>query len=74
MKFQQLKNIHHQDSKQFFLISGPCIVESEQMCMDIAGKVLEICDEYKIPYIFKNCHKLIAEFRYTYCKDPIFDL
>ncbi|HUN16444.1 MAG TPA: 3-deoxy-8-phosphooctulonate synthase [Saprospiraceae bacterium] len=57
MKFQQLKNIHHQDSKQFFLISGPCVVESEQMCMDIAGKVLEICDEYKIPYIFKASYR-----------------
>lgn len=57
MKFQQLKNIHHQDSKQFFLISGPCVVESEQMCMDIAGKVLEICDEFKIPYIFKASYR-----------------
>lgn len=34
-------------------MAGPCIVESEQMCMDIAGTVKEITDRLQIPYIFK---------------------
>ena len=37
----------------FFLIAGPCVAESEQMCLDIAGQMKEICGELGIPYIFK---------------------
>ena len=37
----------------FFLIAGPCVAESEQMCVDIAGQMKEICAELGIPYIFK---------------------
>ena len=37
----------------FFLIAGPCVAESEQMCLDIAGQMKEICAELGIPYIFK---------------------
>jgi 2-dehydro-3-deoxyphosphooctonate aldolase (KDO 8-P synthase) len=57
MKFSKLNNIHHKDSKQFFLIAGPCVVESEQLCIDIAGQVLEMCDKFKIPYIFKASYR-----------------
>ncbi|HAF56478.1 MAG TPA: 3-deoxy-8-phosphooctulonate synthase, partial [Thauera sp.] len=39
--------------KPVFLISGPCVAESEQMCLDIAGQMKEICAELGIPYIFK---------------------
>ena len=39
--------------KPIFLISGPCVAESEQMCLDIAGQMKEICVELGIPYIFK---------------------
>jgi len=39
--------------KPFFLISGPCVIESEQMCLDIAGEMKSITDELAIPYIFK---------------------
>ncbi len=39
--------------KPIFLISGPCVAESEQMCLDIAGQMKEICGELGIPYIFK---------------------
>ncbi|THF66252.1 3-deoxy-8-phosphooctulonate synthase [Pseudothauera nasutitermitis] len=36
-----------------FLIAGPCVAESEQMCLDIAGQMQEICAGLGIPYIFK---------------------
>lgn len=39
--------------KPFFLLSGPCVIESEQMALDIAGKMKEIIDRLGIPYIFK---------------------
>lgn len=39
--------------KPFFLIAGPCVAESEQLCLDIAGRMKEITGRLGIPYIFK---------------------
>ena len=36
-----------------FLIAGPCVAESEQLCVDIAGQMKETCAALGIPYIFK---------------------
>ena len=36
-----------------FLIAGPCVAESEQLCVDVAGQMKEICGCLGIPYIFK---------------------
>ncbi|NOY61549.1 MAG: 3-deoxy-8-phosphooctulonate synthase [Gammaproteobacteria bacterium] len=36
-----------------FLIAGPCVVESEQLTIDIAAQLKEICAELAIPFIFK---------------------
>ena len=41
------------DTSTFFLIAGPCVIESEQMCLDIAGTMKEITSSLGIPYIFK---------------------
>ena len=41
------------DTSTFFLIAGPCVIESEQMCLDIAGTMKETTDRLGIPYIFK---------------------
>ena len=41
----------------FFLIAGPCVVESEEMVMGIAEKVSAICKKYSIPYIFKASYR-----------------
>lgn len=37
----------------FFLIAGPCVIESRDMCLDIAGFMKETCSKLSIPYIFK---------------------
>jgi 2-dehydro-3-deoxyphosphooctonate aldolase (KDO 8-P synthase) len=37
----------------FFLIAGPCTAESEQLCVDIAGQMKEICARLGVSYIFK---------------------
>ena len=37
----------------FFLIAGPCTAESEQLCLDVAGTMKEICARLGINYIFK---------------------
>ena len=41
----------------FFLIAGPCVVESEEIVMDIADKVSAICTKLEIPYIFKASYR-----------------
>ena len=54
---QHLSNISHKDSKNFFLIAGPCAIESEDMAMKIAETVIKITNKYNIPYIFKGSFK-----------------
>ncbi len=54
---QHLSNISHKNSKNFFLIAGPCAIESEDMAMRIAETVIKITDKYNIPYIFKGSFK-----------------
>jgi len=36
-----------------FVISGPCVVESRELVMDVAGQLKELCREFEIPFIFK---------------------
>ena len=38
----------------FFLIAGPCVIESEQLQMDTAGALKEITGSLGIPFIFKS--------------------
>lgn len=40
-------------NKPFFLIAGPCVIESEAMVMDIAGHMTELTKRLNIPYVFK---------------------
>jgi 2-dehydro-3-deoxyphosphooctonate aldolase (KDO 8-P synthase) len=39
--------------RPFFLIAGPCVIESEGLVMEVAGRVLEITRGLGIPYVFK---------------------
>ena len=38
----------------FFLIAGPCVIESEQLAIDTSGVLKEICSRLEIPLIFKS--------------------
>ncbi len=40
--------------KPFFLIAGPCVIESEALQMDVAGRLKEICAALSIPFVFKS--------------------
>ena len=40
----------------FFLIAGPCVIESEQLQMDTAGTLMEITASLGIPFIFKSSY------------------
>ena len=39
--------------RPLFLIAGPCVAESEQLCIDVAGAMKETCAALGMPYIFK---------------------
>ena len=43
-------------SHPFFLIAGPCVIESEQLQMDVAGQLKEMTAELGIPFIFKSSY------------------
>jgi len=38
----------------FFLIAGPCVIESEQLAIETAGELKEICSRLDIPFIYKS--------------------
>jgi 2-dehydro-3-deoxyphosphooctonate aldolase (KDO 8-P synthase) len=45
------------DQNNFFLIAGPCIVESEELVMEVAARVSSICKNLGIPYVFKSSYR-----------------
>jgi 2-dehydro-3-deoxyphosphooctonate aldolase (KDO 8-P synthase) len=53
----QLPNIKHTESGNFFLIAGPCVVEGEDLVFEVAEKVKAIADRLQIPYIFKASYR-----------------
>ena len=42
--------------RPLFLIAGPCVVESEQLQLDVAGRLKEMTAELGIPFIFKSSY------------------
>lgn len=45
------------NENNFFLIAGPCVVESDEIVMGIAEKVTAVCKQLEIPYIFKASYR-----------------
>jgi 2-dehydro-3-deoxyphosphooctonate aldolase (KDO 8-P synthase) len=45
------------DENSFFLLAGPCVVESEELIMEVAEKVSSICKKLGIPFVFKASYK-----------------
>lgn len=44
-------------SNNFFLLAGPCVIEGEDMAMDIAEKMIKITSRLDIPYVFKGSYR-----------------
>lgn len=45
------------DRNNFFLLAGPCVIESEAVVMEVAGTVAGICKKLGIPYVFKSSYR-----------------
>ena len=50
----QLCNFEIGPARPFFLIAGPCVIESGQMAQDTAGYLKELTTELEIPFIYKS--------------------
>ena len=50
----QLCNFEIGPDHPFFLIAGPCVIESEQLAMDTAGQLKELTSDLQIPFVYKS--------------------
>ena len=57
MQLSSIPKIKHTTSNNFILLTGPCAIESEDMALRIAEKVISITDTLEIPYVFKGSFK-----------------
>ena len=57
LNINSIPKIKHGYSGNFFLIAGPCVVESRELCFEVARHVQKVTDKLKIPYIFKSSYK-----------------
>ena len=54
---QDLFSGQDNSSNNFFLMAGPCVVESEAIVMHTAEKIVRICERMKIPLVFKASYR-----------------
>jgi 2-dehydro-3-deoxyphosphooctonate aldolase (KDO 8-P synthase) len=55
--FKTLFEQQDYDPQSFFLIAGPCVVESEDVVMEVASSVKAICYKLGIPLVFKASYR-----------------
>jgi 2-dehydro-3-deoxyphosphooctonate aldolase (KDO 8-P synthase) len=53
----ELFNRQSYEPDNFFLIAGPCVVESEDLIMEVGQTVKSVCQDLRIPYIFKASYR-----------------
>lgn len=54
---EQIPQMKHLNSGNFFLFAGPCAIEGEEMALRIADKIVTITDKLQIPYVFKGSYR-----------------
>ena len=54
MREVRIKNIRVGTRAALILIAGPCVIESERLCLDTAKRIMDITSKLNIPYIFKS--------------------
>ena len=59
--------------RPFFLIAGPCVVESRQLQVDVAGELKGICADLGIPFIFKSSYDKANRSSHTSYRGPGMD-
>ena len=54
---QNIPQIKHTNTSNFFLMAGPCVIEGEEIALRIAERIVKITDRLQIPYIFKGSYR-----------------
>ena len=57
MDIRNIPLIKNTEADNFFLLAGPCAIESEEMAMRIAEHIIKVTDKLQIPYVFKGSFK-----------------
>jgi len=57
MNATRIPQIKYSNGNNFFLLSGPCAIEGEDMALRIAERIVTITDKLEIPYVFKGSFK-----------------
>lgn len=58
MKFQDNDLLNYlQSTDNFFLLAGPCVIEGEEIALDIAEEMVRITESLGIPYVFKGSYR-----------------
>ena len=57
MSILKIPKLKHLNSGNFVLIAGPCVVENEDISMEIANKICQLSNKFKIPFVFKGSFK-----------------
>lgn len=55
--FDITRYLQSSNSGNFFLFAGPCVIEGEEMAMDIAETLLKTASQLDIPYVFKGSYR-----------------
>jgi 2-dehydro-3-deoxyphosphooctonate aldolase (KDO 8-P synthase) len=66
----RLHNFEVGPDRPFFLIAGPCVIESEQLVLDIAGRMKELTTGLGIPYVFKASYDKANRTSHTSFRGP----
>lgn len=57
MEQNTLSYLQSSPDGNFFLLAGPCVIEGEDMALDIAAQIAPLCRELGIPYVFKGSYR-----------------
>lgn len=52
-----IPGITHDNTGNFLLIAGPCVVENRGLIMETAEKITDICSKYSVPLVFKSSYR-----------------
>ncbi|MCP4686079.1 MAG: 3-deoxy-8-phosphooctulonate synthase [bacterium] len=50
------KTLERIENGEFFLIAGPCVIESEDLCLKVADQVSALTNRFDLPFVFKASH------------------
>ena len=57
MSVIKIPKLKYLNNNNFLLIAGPCVIENEDLSLEIASKICSVSEKLKIPFVFKGSFK-----------------